>query len=309
MAASSKATNAIAYFINANIQHLPPVIQLYPLLKGTLITTNQQVADLVKTKYAHLDIELVHVKSVKAARKAARKLKIRVAIHTGFKLLNSGRAVQIFHGGLSDKRYLESARLICFDQVLFPGQKSHDKVELATTLPWIKEWHLVGYPKFDPVIKGDVQAKELFDNDRKTILYAPTWISQLSSIRLGERSAFGESSLHIWSLPIIEELAPEYNLILKFHSHMLKEKTSIYQQISDLIEEKNFSDSVKTVIDDNIVPYMAARYCDRLCLLHEGRQVETGSVNQVLNKETLAPVFGVKVFVDLENEPPVVLAQ
>lgn len=53
---------------------------------------------------------------------------------------------------------------------------------------------------------------------------------------------------------------------------------------------------------------LAARYCDRLCLLHQGRQVKTGSVNEVLNKQTLSPVFDVDVYVDLENSPPVVLA-
>lgn len=54
---------------------------------------------------------------------------------------------------------------------------------------------------------------------------------------------------------------------------------------------------------------LAARYCDRLCLLHQGRQVKTGSVNEVLNKQTLSLVFDVDVYVDLENSPPVVLAK
>lgn len=53
---------------------------------------------------------------------------------------------------------------------------------------------------------------------------------------------------------------------------------------------------------------LAARYCDRLCLLHQGRQVKSGSVNEVLNKQTLSQVFDVDVYVDLDNSPPVVLA-
>jgi len=254
----SDQSNGIGYFISSNIQHIPPVIQLYPLLKGTLITTNKEVYDLVQKKYAELNISILYFKKIQDARKEARRLQLRVIIHTGFRLLNCGKAVQIFHGGLSDKRYLECARLICYDLVLFPGQKSHDKVALATTLPWIKEWHMVGYPKFDPVINGEHEVAKLFDNDKKTVLYAPTWVSQLTRMKIGERSEFGESSLHIWSIAIIEQLANKYNLILKFHSNMDRGKTSIYEEIATLIKEKNLSDTVKTIVDDNIVPYMAA---------------------------------------------------
>jgi len=254
----SNQNNGIGYFISSNIQHIPPLIQLYPLLKGIVITTNKDVYDLIQKKYTYLNISILYFKKIQDARKEARRLQLRVIIHTGFSLLNCGKAVQIFHGGLSDKRYLECARLICYDLVLFPGQKSHDKVELATTLPWIKEWHLVGYPKFDPVIKGEHKVAKLFDNDKKTVLYAPTWVSQLTRMKAGERSKHGESSLQIWSLAIIEQLANKYNLILKFHSNMGRGKSSIYDEIATLIKENNLSDTVKTIVDDNIVPYMAA---------------------------------------------------
>lgn len=54
---------------------------------------------------------------------------------------------------------------------------------------------------------------------------------------------------------------------------------------------------------------LAARYCDRLCLLHQGKQVTTGSVSEVLDKQVLSPVFNVDIYIDLKNSPPVVLAQ
>ncbi|MFT5657524.1 MAG: iron complex transport system ATP-binding protein [Gammaproteobacteria bacterium] len=54
---------------------------------------------------------------------------------------------------------------------------------------------------------------------------------------------------------------------------------------------------------------LAARYCDRLCLLHQGQQVKTGKVEEVLNRQVLTPVFEVDVYVDLQNSPPVVLAR
>ena len=54
---------------------------------------------------------------------------------------------------------------------------------------------------------------------------------------------------------------------------------------------------------------LAARYCDRLCLMDRGCTVTTGSIEAVLDSEVLSPVFNVDVYVDLANQPPVVLAQ
>ena len=54
---------------------------------------------------------------------------------------------------------------------------------------------------------------------------------------------------------------------------------------------------------------LAARYCDRLCLMDNGRIVKTDAIDAVLNSETLSPVFKVEVYVDLDNRPPVVLAR
>lgn len=53
---------------------------------------------------------------------------------------------------------------------------------------------------------------------------------------------------------------------------------------------------------------LAARYCDRLCLLNRGSQVKLGLVREVLDAEILSTVFEIDVYVDLENSPPVVLA-
>lgn len=246
----------LGYFIHSNIQHLPPVIQLYPILKGLVITTNPEVAQWIHNKYASLNIAVVLCKDIKEARALARKQKLKVIVYTSFHQLYCGKSVQIFHGGLSDKRYLESARLITYDLVLFPGQKSVDKVVLAGTLPWLNEWHLVGYPKFDNYINGKLLPALKFSNQRKTILYAPTWVSEATSMRIGDRSAHGESSLLTWSLEIIRQLSSEYNIILKFHSNLLEDKLDIYKRIDKLINELNCEENVKRVFDDNIVPYM-----------------------------------------------------
>ncbi len=54
---------------------------------------------------------------------------------------------------------------------------------------------------------------------------------------------------------------------------------------------------------------LAARYCDRLCLMDNGSIVKTDTIEAVLNNDTLSSVFKVEVYVDLDNQPPVVLAQ
>ena len=51
---------------------------------------------------------------------------------------------------------------------------------------------------------------------------------------------------------------------------------------------------------------LAARYCDRLCLLHGGRVQAAGTPAEVLTEANLQAVFGVEVKVDLDVHPPIV---
>ncbi len=52
---------------------------------------------------------------------------------------------------------------------------------------------------------------------------------------------------------------------------------------------------------------LAARYCDRICLLHGGEVSALGSPQQVLTAPLLSAAFGVAVEVDLDRTPPIVL--
>ena len=52
---------------------------------------------------------------------------------------------------------------------------------------------------------------------------------------------------------------------------------------------------------------LAARYCDRLCLLHEGRLLALGPVADVLTASNLQLAFGVDARIDLQAEPPIVI--
>ena len=52
---------------------------------------------------------------------------------------------------------------------------------------------------------------------------------------------------------------------------------------------------------------LAARYCDRLCLLHQGKVVELGEPKEVCTASQLSEVYGVEVDVDFQRHPPVIL--
>ena len=52
---------------------------------------------------------------------------------------------------------------------------------------------------------------------------------------------------------------------------------------------------------------LAARYCERLCLMDKGKIIALGTVAEVLNPELLSNTYGINVSVNLDHEPPIVL--
>jgi iron complex transport system ATP-binding protein len=52
---------------------------------------------------------------------------------------------------------------------------------------------------------------------------------------------------------------------------------------------------------------LAARYCDSLCLLHQGRIQSQGSASEVLTEATLSTVFDIAIHVDMQSDPPIIL--
>jgi len=245
----------IAYFLQTDIQHFPPIYRLLPLLGGIVITTNKNIHNFILTKYPELQDKVFLAKGRSQTKNIVLKNRIRLVIYPGFNAFYFGKAVQIFHGGLSDKNYVESLNILLYNLVLFPGEKTKDKVQKAGYLKYLK-WKIIGYPKFDPLINNKLNVKPEFANERKTILYAPTWVSNTKSTKIIKFSPYGETSLNIWAKDIIRELCKDYNIIVKYHSKIKRCKNDIYDQIEDLITELGAEDYVKTKVDDNILPYM-----------------------------------------------------
>ena len=52
---------------------------------------------------------------------------------------------------------------------------------------------------------------------------------------------------------------------------------------------------------------LAARYCDRLCLLHEGRLLALGTPAEVLTPQHLQQAFHIDAHIDLDSNPPIII--
>lgn len=52
---------------------------------------------------------------------------------------------------------------------------------------------------------------------------------------------------------------------------------------------------------------LAARYCDRLCLLHEGQLLALGKSAEVLTSAHLQQAFQIDAHIDLDSDPPIII--
>lgn len=244
----------IAYYIRTDIQHLVPVLAVYNKLGGVVFTKKQAIFDYAKTNHPRMQIILI--KSSREVRKYCRAHRIRIVIYTGNQNIWHGYSVQLFHG-ISDKKYEENIRIGLYDLLMINGQKQLDKINSIKPLKNKKRYKMVGYPKFDRLINNHIFHTQLFNNDNDIVLYAPTWISTGSGIKMGF-SEHGESSLPLWGKKIIRafQSLKEVNLVIKYHSRVNVNANGIYKEMNELIEELNLSERVKVVWDADIVPYM-----------------------------------------------------
>jgi len=244
----------IGYYILTDIQHIPPVIKVYEKLGGIIITKNQIICDYIQEHYAHLNPKLELITRTRKATEIAKKYDLKIIIYTGFQMIHRSYAIQIFHG-VSDKHYIEDKRILKYDLCLVPGQKHIDKFKHAKLYRKKHKFVLAGYPKFDSIVNDSSRINQIFHNDKPTILYAPTWISENSGAKVAF-SKFGESSLPGWGKQLIEAVAGKWNLIIKYHSRINKRTTQIYAEIDEYILELGLEESVKVVWDADISTYM-----------------------------------------------------
>ncbi|KGJ89289.1 CDP-glycerol glycerophosphotransferase family protein [Thalassotalea sp. ND16A] len=247
----------VAYYVNNNIQHFPPVLSLQKQLPGPIIVRGKNILEFIQKNYPEVAERTFFIRNRRKARQFLKKHQMRVVVYPAFQSLNFGLSVEIFHGGPSDKRYLENALISLYDLVLFPGEKCRDKVEKAGLLNHIVDYKVVGYPKFDPLMNESLDYQPLFDNEKPTILYAPTWVSMAKQGATKHRfSLHGESSLPLWGIKLLENVPESMNFIVKFHSLVHEDGNSINKQMEEYVKEHSLQDRIKVLHADNILQYM-----------------------------------------------------
>jgi hypothetical protein len=152
---------------------------------------------------------------------------------------NKTRAVQIFHG-MSDKPFTYDRDFSNYLLCLCVGQRQVDRL-LQNECNHSMRWSLIGYPKFD----CPPTQPPLFDNDRKTIIYCPTWRKQnISSI---------EQFLN--NLDVIAEITKDYNLIVKPHPNIFNPSREFYDQ--EIVDRLHCIPGIKLIRSGNVMPWFA----------------------------------------------------
>ncbi|MCG8365309.1 MAG: CDP-glycerol glycerophosphotransferase family protein [Pseudanabaenales cyanobacterium] len=149
------------------------------------------------------------------------------------------RAIQIFHG-MSDKPFTYERDFSDYRLCLCVGQRQVDRL-LQTPINRTMQWALVGYPKFDhpPTLP------RLFDNDRKTIIYCPTWRKQgISSI---------ERFLN--NLDVVDQIRQDYNLIVKPHPNIFNPNRPFYDPA--IVAQLQQIPGIKLIRSGNVMPWFA----------------------------------------------------
>ncbi len=241
----------IGYYTSANIQHLTPLLLLYSHLGGVFyIYKNKDTYVYLREKYKHLSINIYFSDSIKDIKIAIRQNRIRLMIYSDYSELNLVKSIQVFHE-CGDKNYSEHPEIVKYDLLFFAGEKIKDKLDQLGILKKLPKWEMTGYPKLDPIMSGKLVGtrKKVFDNSRKTILYAPTMLKE-------RENEYEKSSVPLWTKKIIASLYTNYNIIIKYHGIIKRRSQNIYKQIDSLILELNAEENVRLIIDDNIVEYM-----------------------------------------------------
>ncbi|MCP3898435.1 MAG: hypothetical protein GY707_01725 [Desulfobacteraceae bacterium] len=241
----------IGYYTSANIQHLTPLLLLYSHLGGVFyIYKNKDTYQYLREKYKHLSINIYFSDSIKDIKIAIRQNRIRLMIYSDYSELNLVKSIQVFHE-CGDKNYSEHPEIVKYDLLFLAGEKIKDKLDQLGILKKLPKWEMTGYPKLDPVMSDKLVGtrKKVFDNSRKTILYAPTMLKE-------RENEYEKSSVPLWTKKIIASLYTNYNIIIKYHGIIKRRSQNIYKQIDSLILELNAEENVRLIIDDNIVEYM-----------------------------------------------------
>jgi len=186
----------LAYWVEKNGHYLDHIIDLYKVCSGTVLTQNEEFGRIFGNSYCQNDLSLL---------KRDCWNKFDAVVYSGdLRLDINAKSIFVNHG-TSDKLYQLGLPLKEYHLVLLPGQRDYNRLEKRGLIS--SNVKIVGYMKFDRL--NTMENIKLFDNDNKTIIYAPTWDIN-----------FKEMTRTILKLIEVSNNAG-YNLIIKPHPGIL----------------------------------------------------------------------------------------
>jgi len=126
-----------------------------------------------------------------------------------------------------------------------------------------------------------------------------TGIESMASIQINHLS--GGEQARVW---LARVLAGAPNLILADEPAA---SLDLYYQAKIMDTLRQHASGTRGVILAIHDLALAVRYCDRFCLLKQGRIHAFGPPETVLTKAALSDTFGVPIHVDLAHSPPIIL--
>ena len=197
----------LVYCVNRNISHLSYIINIFNIYPGPLLFLDYLEHDEIYHYYQKRFKDVIILKKLSELK----KYRPDALLWTDFNyLLGNWLNIFIGHGDLLSCRpistcytYTNSKKLKIYDIILVAGQAQLDKyIGLSPE----SKCYVVGSPRYDKFLKY-----KFFNNNRKTIIYTPTW-------RYSCVDTFYK---------YISSLLNSYNIIIAFHSLFLKINTNL----------------------------------------------------------------------------------
>jgi CDP-glycerol glycerophosphotransferase (TagB/SpsB family) len=206
----------IAYFIEDSPHYLPVVLPLISETGGMLLYLRRKTVR--NLDHPDMDMQLRCFRGYKQLVKALPDLHVDIMVHPSFTMhyfrsVPGIRHVQVFHG-ISDKPFSYHRSLVHYDLVTVPGPRKRDLI-LEKQLSDPEKIVMIGFPKIDHFLHSgfdrDSYRKKIgVDEEKKTVLYAPTWVDP------NRFSSFARS------MGEVMQGLGDFNVIVKPHVNILK---------------------------------------------------------------------------------------
>lgn len=147
--------------------------------------------------------------------------------------------VQIFHG-MSDKPFTYERDFRGYALCLCAGQRQLDRLRRYEHNRHMRS-AMIGYPKFDVI----PAVSPLFRNERKTLIYCPTW----------RKGGISSIERFLDNTTVLSALADRYNLIVKPHPNIFNADRPCFSQL--IVDRLETLPGIQLVRAGNVMPWFS----------------------------------------------------